>query len=50
MAGKKKDDKKSMAKMLGTGGARKAADAFINRHNVIDAYMDGPKPEKKKKK
>lgn len=50
MADKNKDDKKSLAKMLGSGGARKAADAMINRHNILETYMDGPKPEKKKKK
>lgn len=50
MAGKK-EDKKGLAKMLGTGGARQAAEAMINRHKILEDVANGSYvPEKKKKK
>ena len=54
MAAKKKPmtqkEKKETAKGLGTGGARKAADAIINRQKQIDEAMKGAKKATKKKK
>lgn len=44
MAGKKKkstDKKKVSAKILGTGGARRAADAMINRHKQLEDVVNG---------
>lgn len=40
--------KKEAAKMLGTGGARKAADAMINRHKILDDMVNGSQSKKKK--
>lgn len=34
-------DKEKMAGYLGSGGARHAANTFINRHNVIDDMVSG---------
>ena len=45
---KGKDKKKEAAKMLGTGGARKAADAMINRHKIIDDMVNGSSKKKSK--
>ena len=45
---KDKDKKKEAAKMLGTGGARKAADAMINRHKILDDMVNGSSKKKRK--
>ena len=44
-------DKKKKAKPsdLGTGGARKAADAIVNRHKVLQDMANGSYPAPKKK-
>lgn len=45
---KGKDKKKEVAKMLGTGGARKAANAMINRHKILDDMINGSSKKKSK--
>lgn len=40
--------KKEAAKMLGTGGARKAAGAMINRHKILDDFVNGSSKKKDK--
>lgn len=40
--------KKETAKLLGTGGARKAADAMINRHKILDDFINGSSKKKDK--
>ena len=48
MADKKK---KELAKMLGTGAARGAAETMINRHKILEDAANGSyAPPKKKKK
>lgn len=44
------EKKKGLLGMLGSGGARKAGDAIVNRQRQIDEAVDGPKPKKKPKK
>ena len=44
--------KKELAKKLGSGGSRQAANAMINRHKMLDYIVGGSygaeKPKKKK--
>lgn len=43
-------EKKDLAKKLGTGGAKKAADALINRQKQMEDAMKGAKKSAPKKK